>query len=135
MKISSTWCGIFFVSLRLTIPLLFTLALACTLGTFANPENRPYSEIVTAIGGAWWFKIYLFFELNDLFHSWWFLLLLLLTFNLSACTIERLPRIFKIALRPDKLLSDRLLRGLKHVQNGPSPRIQPRVKVRIPPKS
>jgi len=42
------------------------------------------------------------------------LLLVVLTLNLSACTIERLPRIFKIALRPDKVLSDRLLRGIRH---------------------
>jgi len=105
----------FFASLRLTIPLMFLLAAACTLGTFANPENRPFSEIQQAVGHQAWFPIYLFFELNDLFHSWWFLLLLvLLVMNLAACTIERLPRIFKIALRPDKVLSDRLLKGIRH---------------------
>ena len=105
----------FFSSLRLTIPVMILLALACTLGTFANPENRAFAEIHAAIGSRWWFPVYQFFELSDLFHSWWFLLLLVvLTLNLSACTIERLPRIFKIALRPDKVLSDKLLRGLKH---------------------
>ncbi len=109
------WLWEFFASLRLTIPLLFLLAAACTLGTFANPENRPFGEIQQAIGQKWWFPIYLFFELSDLFHSWWFLLLLVtLVLNLAACTIERLPRIFKIALRPDKVLSERLLRGIKH---------------------
>jgi cytochrome c biogenesis protein len=105
----------FFASLRLTIPLMFLLAAACTLGTFANPENHPLGEIKEAIGHHAWFPIYMFFELNDLFHSWWFLLLLvLLVLNLAACTIERLPRIFKIALRPDKVLSEKLLRGIKH---------------------
>ncbi len=105
----------YFASLRLTIPLLFLLASACTLGTFANPENRPMTEIQAAIGHAWWYPGYLFFELNDLFHSWWFVLLLvLLTLNLTACTIERLPRIFKIALRPERRLSDAQLRGIKH---------------------
>ena len=104
-----------FASLRLTIPLLFLLAAACTLGTFANPENRPMTEIRAAIGGRWFFPGYQFFELGDLFHSWWFVLLLvLLTLNLTACTIERLPRIFKIALRPEKRLTDTQLRGIKH---------------------
>jgi cytochrome c biogenesis protein len=105
----------FFASLRFTIPLMFLLAAACTLGTFANPENHPFTEIREAIGHHAWFPIYVFFELNDLFHSWWFMLLLvLLVLNLAACTIERLPRIFKIALRPDKVLSDKLLKGIKH---------------------
>jgi len=114
-----------FASLRLTIPLMFLLAAACTLGTFANPENRPMTEIRAAIGDAWWFPGYLFFELNDLFHSWWFMLLLVvLTLNLTACTIERLPRIFRIALRPEKRLSDPQLRGIKHSL---------RLKTRAPP--
>ncbi len=103
-------------SLRLTIPLLFLIAAACTLGTFANPENRPMTEIRAAIGHAWYFPAYVFFGLNDLFHSWWFVLLLvLLTLNLTACTIERLPRIFQIALRPNKRLADAQLRGIQHV--------------------
>lgn len=105
----------FFTSLRVTIPIMVLLALGCTLGTFANPENHPLSEIQAAIGHAWWYPGYAFFELNDLFHSWWFLLLLVaITLNLAACTIERLPRIFKIALRPDKVVSEKLLCGIKH---------------------
>jgi len=104
-----------FTSLRLTIPIMICLAVACILGTFINPENTALSEITAQIGNRWWFPIYMFFEANDLFRSWWFMLLLVsLTLNLSACTIERLPRIFKIALRPDKVVSERLLRGIRH---------------------
>ena len=94
-----------FASLRLTIPIMICLAVACILGTFINPENTALSEITAQIGNHWWFPIYMFFEANDLFRSWWFMLLLVaLTLNLSACTIERLPRIFRIALRPDKVV-------------------------------
>jgi len=122
--IDSLWD--FFASLQLTIPLMVLLALGCTLGTFANPENRPLSEIVAAIGQRWWYPAYQFFELNDLFHSWWFLLLLvLLVLNLAACTVERLPRIFKIALRPDKVVSEKLLRGLRHQQMLTLPETEP----------
>jgi cytochrome c biogenesis protein len=111
--VDAIWDG--FASLRLTIPLMLLLASACTLGTFANPENRPMTEIRAAIGHAWFYPGYQFFELNDLFHSWWFVLLLvMITLNLTACTIERLPRIFKIALRPEKRLNDTQLRGIKH---------------------
>ena len=92
----------------------------------ARPDRAELEAIVAAIGKAWWFPVYQFFELNDLFHSWWFLLLLVtLTLNLAACTVERLPRIFKIALRPDKVVSDKLLRGLRHQEQLTLPETDP----------
>jgi cytochrome c biogenesis protein len=110
-------------SLAPTIPILILVALACVLGTFANPDNSSLNEIAQALdkqhgtfmSALWHSGIYGFFELNDLFHSWWFLLLLvLLSLNLTACTIDRLPRIYTIALKPNRLLDDKVLRGLRH---------------------
>src|SRR4051812_14050727 len=73
-----------FASLRPTIPVLILIALACVLGTFANPENATLNDISgslskqpdTFMGVLWRTGLYSFFELNDLFHSWWFVLLL-----------------------------------------------------------
>lgn len=110
-------------SLTPTIPILILIALACVLGTFANPENASLNDIATALakqpgtfmGVLWKTGIYSFFELNDLYHSWWFLLLLLgLALNLTACTIDRLPRIYTIALKPTQRLDDKVMRGLRH---------------------
>jgi cytochrome c biogenesis protein len=54
-----------------------------------------------------------FFELYDAFHSWWFsLVIVLLSANLIACSIERLPRIYFCARRPRPFLTDRRLLGL-----------------------
>jgi cytochrome c biogenesis protein len=115
-------------SLKPTIPLLILIALACVLGTFANPENVSLNEVAAALskqpdtfmGVLWRTGIYSFFELNDLFHSWWFLLLLvLLSLNLTACTIDRLPRIYTIALKPRPRLDDVLLRSVRHVVKQP----------------
>lgn len=106
----------FFSSLSLVIPLIFALAIACIAGTFVNPQNTPLTEIAKAFGDRWWWHVYLSLELYDLFHSWWFtLLLLLLALNIIACTIERLPRLALIVLHPDVKLTDKVARGIKQV--------------------
>jgi len=113
--VESSWR--FFSSLQLVIPLIFALALASVAGTFINPSNAGLAEISRAFQGQWWWQIYLGLELYDLFHSWWFtLLLVLLALNIVACTIERLPRIARVVLHPDLKLTDRVARGLKSVQ-------------------
>ena len=79
----------FFASLRLTLANLMALGLAMVVGTFVNPGNTPLSEIEQALTGRpamlWSYRV---FELYDLFHSWWFTLLLLsLALNLSLIHI------------------------------------------------
>lgn len=102
-----------FCSLKLTLANLFALFLAMVAGTFVNPGNAPLAEIEQAFASrpfALW--SYRWFELYDLFHSWWFTLLLLsLALNLIACSIEKLPRIHLQSRYPEKRL-DRA-RGLK----------------------
>ncbi len=106
----------FFSSLKLVIPLIFALAAASVAGTFINPGNAGLVEISRAFSGHWWWQLYLGLELYDLFHSWWFaFLLVLLALNIVACTIERLPRIARIVLRPDVRLTDSVAYGLKSV--------------------
>lgn len=115
-------------SLKPTIPILIGVSLACVLGTFANPDNASYNEVAAALekqhgtfmGLLWHSGVYSFLELNDLFHSWWFLLLLVgLALNLTACTIDRLPRIYTIALHPQRRLDAQVVRGLRHVLKVP----------------
>ncbi len=103
----------FFCSLRLTLVNLLALFLAMIAGTFVNPANDSLTNIERAFAGRpavlWSYRA---FELYDLFHSWWFTLLLTsLGLNLLACSLERLPRIFYLVKWPEKRL-DRVL-GLR----------------------
>jgi cytochrome c biogenesis protein len=102
-----------FTSLKLTLANLTGLFLAMVAGTFVNPGMAPLSEIERAFAGRpVLLEAYRVFELYDLFHSWWFTLLLLsLALNLIACSIERLPRIWWQVRSPEKRLDQN--KGLK----------------------
>jgi len=96
----------FFCSLRLTLVNLLLLFLAMIAGTFVNPQNDSLLNIERAFAHKplvlWSYR---WFELYDLFHSWWFTLLLAsLALNLIACSIERLPRIWYLVRYPETRL-------------------------------
>ncbi|HEY6912058.1 MAG TPA: cytochrome c biogenesis protein ResB, partial [Myxococcales bacterium] len=95
-----------FTSLKLTLANLAGLFLAMVAGTFVNPGNAPLAEIERAFAGKpLLLEAYRVFELYDLFHSWWFTLLLLsLALNLIACSIEKLPKIHLTSQYPEKRL-------------------------------
>jgi cytochrome c biogenesis protein len=96
----------FFCSLRLTLVNLLLLFLAMIAGTFVNPSNDSLANIERAFAGRpWVLASYRWFELYDLFHSWWFTLLLAsLALNLVACSLERLPRIWYLVRYPERRL-------------------------------
>lgn len=96
----------FFCSLRLTLFNLLALFLGMIAGTFVNPSNDSLSNIENAFAGRpWVLGTYRWFELYDLFHSWWFTALLLsLALNLVACSLERLPRIYFLVRYPERRL-------------------------------
>src|SRR5215813_11190985 len=96
----------FFCSLRLTLANLLLLFCAMIAGTFVNPQNDSLASIERAFAGQdWTLRAYRWFELYDLFHSWWFTgLLLSLALNLIACSLERLPRIWLLVRHPQRRL-------------------------------
>jgi len=104
----------FFTSIKLAIFIIIILAIASIIGTIIE-QNQPlekYRQVYT--DGA----IRLFESLNlfDMYHSWWFLLLLVLfTVNLSCCTIDRLPRAVKVVRNPKTTLDESLEMSLSHV--------------------
>src|SRR5438445_9989724 len=96
----------FFCSLRLTLVNLLLLFLSMIAGTFVNPQNDSLLNIERAFAHRpfvlWSYR---WFELYDLFHSWWFTLLLVsLALNLIACSVERLPRIWYMVRYPETRL-------------------------------
>ncbi|MBK5273455.1 MAG: cytochrome c biogenesis protein ResB [Desulfuromonadales bacterium] len=94
----------FFCSLKLTMFLLISLAVISVIGTII-PQGTLAPQYIASITPN---KLQLYKALGffDMYHSWWFILLLyLLTVNLTACSIKRLPYIWKFISHP-KLTMD-----------------------------
>jgi cytochrome c biogenesis protein len=103
----------FFCSLRLSIFLFIGLALTSIIGTVI-PQG-PQREYLATISET---KIRLYSTLGffDMYHSWWFILLLyLLTLNLICCSIKRLPRVWKIVSEPVLVMDERFQNSLTNV--------------------
>ncbi len=117
----------FFCSLRLTLANLLLLFLAMIAGTFVNPANDSLTNIERAFAGrTTLLGAYRWFELYDLFHSWWFTLLLTsLALNLIACSFERLPRIYYLVRYPERRLD--LVTGLRCKLPATASPLQPEV--------
>jgi cytochrome c biogenesis protein len=104
----------FFCSLRLTIFLLIGLALTSIIGTVV--QQGPQREYLATLSET---KIRLYSALGffDMYHSWWFILLLyLLTLNLICCSIKRLPRVWKIVSEPVLVMDERFEKTLSCVK-------------------
>jgi len=96
----------FFCSLKLTLFLLFTLAIASIIGTiipqYPNIDERYWTTISS--GKRALYESLGFF---DMYHSWWFLAFLtLFSINLITCSIQRLPHVFKFISEPLLTLSE-----------------------------
>jgi cytochrome c biogenesis protein len=106
--LQSTWD--FFCSLKLSIGLLIALAATSIIGTVI-PQG-PEQEYLEHIGPTK-VKIYSALGFFDMYHSWWFILLLyLLTVNLIACSVKRLPRVWKTISEPNLILDGVLEKSL-----------------------
>ena len=104
----------FFCSLKLTIFLLIGLALTSIIGTVI--QQGPQREYLATLSEM---KIRLYSALGffDMYHSWWFILLLyLLTLNLICCSIKRLPRVWKIVFEPVLVMDERFEKTLTNVK-------------------
>ncbi len=110
--LQSTWD--LFCSLKLTMFVLISLALLSIIGTII-PQGTPPPEYLAQISPAK-LKLYSSLGFFDMYHSWWFIMLLsLLTANLIACSIKRLPHIWKIITRPETVLNTSLEKSLSGV--------------------
>jgi len=104
----------FFCSLRLTAAILVSLVTASVAGMFFDQTLSLGEHLAKAKSSPIMTSALLFFELNDVFHSWWYsILVLLLALNLIACSIERLPRIWVDIHKPWEPLDDHALLGFK----------------------
>ncbi|MDD5762388.1 MAG: cytochrome c biogenesis protein ResB [bacterium] len=101
----------FFTSVKLAIVTLIVLAATSILGTIIEQNQPP--EKYHQIYEDWSFAIMERLNLFDMYHSVWFLLLLVLfTVNLSCCTIERFPKMLKVVRNPRTKLDENLEKTL-----------------------
>lgn len=105
----------FFCSLRLTVVVLFLLAAGCVVGMFYDQTLTLEEHRAQWATARWKLELFTAMELNDVFHSWWFgVVVLLLALNLIACSIERLPKIWIDLKNPQRHLTDKQMRGIRH---------------------
>lgn len=85
----------FFASVKLTVTLLISLAATSIIGTLI-PQNQAPADYIQAFGETV-YRIFLVLDFFDMYHCWWFqLLLILLTANIVVCSIDRLQATAKI---------------------------------------
>src|SRR4030043_194274 len=111
-----------FRSLKLTISLLILLAILSIIGTLIA-QNATRSEYVQRYGITL-YEVLNFFDLFDMYHSWWFsAILLLLVINLVTCSLQRLPRILNQTFRNSDSHGwrDAMLKTMPYVERLPAP--------------
>lgn len=105
----------FFRSLKLTIALLILLACLSIIGTLIA-QNATRTEYIRQYGIGL-YEVLNFFNLFDMYHSWWFsAILLLLIINLITCSIHRLPGIFRQIFHGQGALEDPMLKAAPYVE-------------------
>ncbi len=88
---SSNKLLIFFSSIKLTIFLLLSLAATSVIGTVIE-QNLSSFEYIKRYGQAV-YNIFKMLNITDMYHSWWFLLLIsLLVLNIIICSIQSLKK-------------------------------------------
>ena len=105
----------FFVSIKLTIVLLIILSSVCVIGTLI-PQNESPQHYLQLYSQST-YRLFSTLGFLNLFASWWFICLMtLFTINLTACSLNRLPRVWRAIFHGDSVLDDKLLQGLTNVR-------------------
>jgi len=105
----------FFTSVKLTIVLLLSLATTSIIGTLI-PQNEDPQAYFEAFGGVL-YQLFNLLDLFDMYHSWWFqLLIVLLTTNIIVCSIDRMSSNRRILFVRNPSFNLSRFRNIKHRQ-------------------
>lgn len=105
----------FFYSLKLTAVLLLLLMAGSFLGMFYDQTLTYQQHMSQFAPQSLQAQLFSFFEIYDLFGSWWFqFLVVMLALNLIACTLNRLPGLWRVVFDYEHQLSDQRLGELSH---------------------
>ncbi len=109
----------FFASVKLTIFVLITLALTSIVGTIVEQQAEPATNIkllAKFFGDSTAptvFNIFVKLGFMDMYHSWWFVsLLVLFSVNLIVCSLERLPKTWRFINMPLKPMNESVIKTL-----------------------
>ncbi len=109
----------FFTSVKLTIVIFIALASTSIIGTIVEQQAEPATNIkllAKFFGDSTAPTVYnIFVKLGfmDMYHSWWFVsLLTLFSVNLIVCSIERLPKTWRLVKTPLRPLNENVIKTL-----------------------
>jgi cytochrome c biogenesis protein len=101
-----------FASVRLSVIVLTLLAVTSIIGTVI-PQNAAPALYMDRYGEAA-YRVFHFLDIFDMYHSWWFqLLMVLLGINLVVCSMDRLPGVLKIIGKKQRLKPENYRRAIK----------------------
>ncbi|EAT14906.1 cytochrome c biogenesis protein ResB [Desulfuromonas acetoxidans] len=104
----------FFCSLKLTIFILIALAITSIIGTVIQ-QNLSRQEYLRVFSEDT-YRVLDSLQFFDMYHSWWFIgLLLLFCVNLTCCSIKRLPRVWRLVHNPSVTPSEQMLKAFSNV--------------------
>jgi len=103
--IDKTWD--FLATVRLAIIIFALISLTSMIGTILEQQAEPAKniQVLTKIFGEslapGMYSIFEKLGFMDMYHSWWFMaLLILFSINIVICSLDRLPRIWKLVKEP-----------------------------------
>lgn len=92
----------FFASVDLAVALFIVISIGSALGTVIPQQAEPeaitkfFSKFLPLTVSMKLYEIVNLFDLNNVYHSWWFtFLLFMFALNLTVCSIDRLPLLIK----------------------------------------
>ena len=107
----------FFASVRLAIIIFAFISISSIVGTILEQRVESAKNIVvlTRLFGQSlapvMYKIFYTLGFMDMYHSWWFVgLLILFSANIIICSLDRLPRIWKLVTEPIGPMTEERLR-------------------------
>ncbi|MFB3923024.1 MAG: cytochrome c biogenesis protein ResB [Terriglobia bacterium] len=110
----------FFSSLKCGLTLLGLLGLAVIIGTVVLQRPMAQEGQIEQIYAPQTIRLLNFFGLFDVFHAWWFILLLgLLGANIILASLERFPQAWRYFSRPHRVADEWYVRKLPVVQEIP----------------
>lgn len=107
----------FFASVKLAIVVLLLIAITSIIGTILPQESERAIQFLTGLVGdntaPTVYNIFLKLHFVDMYHSWWFIgLLVLFCINLTVCSIDKFPRTWRLIKTPSRPLSEEIIKTL-----------------------
>lgn len=104
----------FFASVKLAVVIIFILAVTSIIGTVVPQESPKAIQFLGRIFGdntaPTVYNIFLRLDFMDMYHSWWFVtLLVLFCVNLTVCSLEKIPKTWKLVKMPLKPLAKNVI--------------------------